>query len=132
MNWNPADFISEHLQTIIIVGSVVGALIVALIVFLIVRSVRRSNKISRYVKDFLLKADFNYELCSKESDQFHDFIKIGYKCLDYHLAFYFYVQKSDDYLALAKKEVKHLIKDNTLLNYTLDIIPKREFEGYAY
>lgn len=130
MNWD--EFFQEHLLTIVIVAVTVALLLIALIIFLIVRSDRRSNKISSYLNDYFLKTDFTYELCPKESDPFYDFIKIGYKCLDYQITYHFYVLKSDNSRAAAKKEVSRLIKNNILCDYTLKIIPKREFEGYAY
>lgn len=130
MNWNPVDFIPGHLLAVIILGIIFGVLLITLITLVIVE-VRKGGRVSNYVNNLLLKTDFIYELCAKESNQFHDFVKITYKCLDYYITYHFYIPKSDDYLAAAKKEVKRLIRNGTLCDYTLTIISKKEFEEYA-
>ena len=128
MIWNPSDIVPGHLLTITILSITAIALLIALLIIILIRTNKAKKAHCSIVQKVLLNTKFNYEVCVKESDQKHYFIKVTYRCFDYFITYHLYVDRNKDYLKNAKDKVNKLIKNDTLCIYTLKIISYKEFK----
>lgn len=139
MSWD--DIIPGQLWLVTILGLVVLILLVLLFLVIYFKFIRKKVKAAKLAKKYaskyplvqqaLYRAKFKYTLVASKSDKYNLCVKVTYECLDTVITYHIFVPRGGDYLTLAKRQIKELIRNDTLCIYTLKIVPYQEFKIYA-